>query len=194
MFTGTMSLFLGLEPKRCKVFLVLGLKFIIMSAEPFPPTKNVSSRWTVYKARIHASIHGCMQASIHPCIYPSIHTSIHAFIHPCLYPYIHSSIYASIDLCIQPSIHTLVYPSIHPIDIFIEHLLWGLVLWSDEQNICSSCLQGVYNLERDTDLKTNKQTNYKWIYRTANFEKPSETQTRALWESERRWDLAEMKV
>ena len=106
---------------------------------------------------MHAGIHLSMHPSISPSIHASIHTSIHAFIHPCLYPYIHSSIYASIDLCIQPSIHTLVYPSIHPIDIFIEHLLWGLVLWSDEQNICSSCLQGVCNLERDTDLKKKKQ-------------------------------------
>ena len=137
MFTGTRSLFLGLEPKRCKVFLVLGLKFIIMSAEPFPPpkmylldglfTKPGSMRLSMDACR-HPSIHASIHLSIHPCIYPSIHTSIHAFIHPCLYPYTHPSIYVSIDLCIQPSIHTLVYPSIHPIDIFIEHLLWGLVL------------------------------------------------------------------
>ena len=120
MFTGTMSLFLGLEPKRCEVFLVLGLKFIIMSAEPFPPTKNVSSRWTVYKARIHASIHGCMQASIYPCIHPSLHPSMHLSIHPSMHlfthvythTYTHLSMHLSIYASSHPSIHLFIHPSI----------------------------------------------------------------------------------
>ena len=61
----------------------------------------------------------------------------------------------------------------------------GLVLWSDEQNVYSSCPQGAYSLDRDTDFLKN----YKWIYRTANFEKPSETQTRVLRESEGRDEI-----
>ena len=170
MFTGTMSLFLGPEPKRCKVFLVLGLKFIIISVEPFPPPKMYLLDG-LFTARIHASMHACMQASIYPSIHQFIHLSMHVSMHPSSSPSIHAAIHLSIHpsmfisihtpihLCIYWSVHPAsqpytclsIHPSIHSIDIFIEHLLWGLVLWSDEQKICSSCLQGVYNLERDTD-------------------------------------------
>ena len=117
MFTGTMSLFLGPEPKRCKVFLVLGLKFIVMSAEPFPPPKMYLLDG-LFTARIHASMHACMQASIYPSIHACIHASIHLSIHPCSYPSIHPSIhsciYSPMFISIHTPIHLCIYWSVHP--------------------------------------------------------------------------------
>lgn len=118
-----MSMFPGPEPERCKVRFVLFCTVLAGSPPKsrlalhslvFVPCKlmsflqnlfffpeNVSSRWTMCKARIHPSIH----SSTHILTYPYIHASIHPSMHPCLHaPCMHA--------CIHPSSHTPIYPSI----------------------------------------------------------------------------------
>ena len=61
---------------------------------------------------MHAYMHTCKPASIHPSIHTSTHPSIHAYMLTCLHAYIHPCIHTSMHPCSHASMHPCIHPYI----------------------------------------------------------------------------------